>query len=54
MDRLTHEPVYVISIAARMVDMHPQTLRLYERLGMEPDATVDFEAVETYYREIGE
>ena len=28
------EPVYVISIAARMVDMHPQTLRLYERLGL--------------------
>src|SRR5712691_8997815 len=28
------EPVYVISIAARMVEMHPQTLRLYERLGL--------------------
>jgi MerR family transcriptional regulator/heat shock protein HspR len=28
------EPVYVISIAAKMVDMHPQTLRLYERLGL--------------------
>jgi MerR family transcriptional regulator, heat shock protein HspR len=28
------EPVYVISIAARMVDMHPQTLRLYERMGL--------------------
>ena len=28
------DPVYVISIAARMVDMHPQTLRLYERLGL--------------------
>ncbi len=24
-------PVYVISIAAELVDMHPQTLRLYER-----------------------
>jgi MerR family transcriptional regulator/heat shock protein HspR len=28
------EPVYVISVAAKMVDMHPQTLRLYERLGL--------------------
>ncbi len=28
------EPVYVISIAARLVEMHPQTLRLYERLGL--------------------
>jgi MerR family transcriptional regulator/heat shock protein HspR len=26
-----HRPVYVISIAAELVDMHPQTLRLYER-----------------------
>src|SRR3954466_968599 len=31
---LGREPVYVISIAAKMVDMHPQTLRLYERLGL--------------------
>jgi MerR family transcriptional regulator, heat shock protein HspR len=28
------DPVYVISVAAKMVDMHPQTLRLYERLGL--------------------
>lgn len=28
------EPVYVISVAAKMVEMHPQTLRLYERLGL--------------------
>ena len=27
-------PVYVISIAAELVDMHPQTLRLYERKGL--------------------
>ncbi|WP_084474080.1 heat shock protein transcriptional repressor HspR, fused homodimer type [Deinococcus pimensis] len=27
-------PVYVISIAAQLVDMHPQTLRLYERKGL--------------------
>src|SRR5512141_2922741 len=29
-----NEPVYVISIAARLVEMHPQTLRMYERLGL--------------------
>jgi len=28
------EPVYVISIAAKLVGMHPQSLRLYERLGL--------------------
>jgi MerR family transcriptional regulator/heat shock protein HspR len=28
------DPVYVISIAAKMVEMHPQTLRLYERMGL--------------------
>jgi MerR family transcriptional regulator/heat shock protein HspR len=26
--------LYLISMAARMVDMHPQTLRKYERLGL--------------------
>jgi len=26
--------VYVISVAARLVEMHPQTLRLYERAGL--------------------
>jgi MerR family transcriptional regulator, heat shock protein HspR len=34
MAALGRDPVYVISIAARMVEMHPQTLRLYERLGL--------------------
>lgn len=29
-----NEPVYVISVAARRVGMHPQTLRLYERAGL--------------------
>ena len=28
------EPVYMISIAARLCEMHPQTLRLYERAGL--------------------
>jgi MerR family transcriptional regulator/heat shock protein HspR len=38
-ERLEHDedidqPVYVISIAARMVGMHAQTLRQYERIGL--------------------
>lgn len=28
------EPCYVISVAARLVKMHPQTLRYYERVGL--------------------
>lgn len=28
------EPVYMISVAARLCQMHPQTLRMYERLGL--------------------
>lgn len=28
------EPYYVISVAARLVDLHPQTLRHYEALGL--------------------
>ncbi len=28
------EPMYVISVAARLVQMHPQTLRYYERAGL--------------------
>jgi len=27
-------PVYIISVAADLVNMHPQTLRLYERRGL--------------------
>jgi MerR family transcriptional regulator/heat shock protein HspR len=35
------EGVYVISVAARMLEMHPQTLRKYERLGLvSPSRTV--------------
>jgi MerR family transcriptional regulator, heat shock protein HspR len=34
------DPCYVISIAARMVGMHAQTLRTYERIGLvEPKRT---------------
>jgi MerR family transcriptional regulator/heat shock protein HspR len=33
--------VYLISVAARMLGMHPQTLRKYERLGLvQPSRTV--------------
>jgi MerR family transcriptional regulator/heat shock protein HspR len=28
------EGVYIISVAARILDMHPQTLRKYERMGL--------------------
>lgn len=28
------DPCYVISVAARMVELHPQTLRYYERVGL--------------------
>lgn len=29
-----HEPCYVISVAARMVGLHAQSLRHYERMGL--------------------
>lgn len=29
-----HEPLYVISVVAKMLEVHPQTLRLYERQGL--------------------
>jgi len=32
-ERSLDEPVYIISIAAKLVGVHPQTLRTYERLG---------------------
>jgi len=28
------EPVYVISVASRILELHPQTLRMYERAGL--------------------
>ncbi len=33
-DRLKEEPCFVISVAARMVGLHAQTLRYYERVGL--------------------
>ncbi|MGH8987786.1 MAG: heat shock protein transcriptional repressor HspR [Acidimicrobiales bacterium] len=32
--RLTATPVYVISVAAQLAGVHPQTLRVYERKGL--------------------
>ncbi len=34
MDQGNDEPLYHISIAARLVECHPQTLRTYERVGL--------------------
>jgi MerR family transcriptional regulator, heat shock protein HspR len=33
-ERDPREPVYLISIAAQLTGLHPQTVRLYERLGL--------------------
>jgi len=33
-DVMALEGVYIISVAARILDIHPQTLRKYERLGL--------------------
>lgn len=32
--RHKHDPIYVISVAAQLADMHPQTLRQYDRMGL--------------------
>jgi len=32
--RSRDEPLYVISVAAKLVNLHPQTLRHYERIGL--------------------
>lgn len=34
MERLADEPCYVISVAAKLLGMHVQTLRYYERVGL--------------------
>jgi regulator of RNase E activity RraA len=44
------EEVAVHARAVLLADMRARR-KLYERLGMAPDETVDFEAVETYYRQ---
>jgi MerR family transcriptional regulator, heat shock protein HspR len=33
-DKDKKQPVFMISVVARMLDVHPQTLRLYEREGL--------------------
>jgi MerR family transcriptional regulator/heat shock protein HspR len=33
-DQIREEPCFVISVAARMVGLHAQTLRYYERVGL--------------------
>ena len=36
-----HQELYFISVAARLLGMHPQTLRKYERLGLvQPTRTI--------------
>lgn len=35
------DPCYIISVAAKLVQMHPQTLRYYERLGLIKPARSD-------------
>ena len=40
-DRAPDEGLYIISVAARILSMHPQTLRKYERVGLvRPSRTV--------------
>lgn len=34
MQHSPEEPVYYISVAARLISSHPQTLRMYERVGL--------------------
>ena len=34
LDMAPHQDLFLISMAAEMLDMHPQTLRKYERLGL--------------------
>lgn len=44
------EVLYFISMAARLLDMHPQTLRKYDRLGLvQPSRTIG--SVRVYTRE---
>lgn len=39
-ERRPDEPCYIISVAARLTDLHPQTLRHYERIGLIKPARV--------------
>jgi MerR family transcriptional regulator/heat shock protein HspR len=33
-DAAPNQPIYVISVAAKMIGLHPQTLRHYENIGL--------------------
>ena len=35
-----YEPLFLIGVAARLCDMHPQTLRMYERVGLVQPARI--------------
>ena len=49
-DMQEHHNLYFISMAARLLDMHPQTLRKYERLGLvQPTRTIG--SMRVYTRE---
>ena len=39
--RTSQQAVYVISVAAELAGMHPQTLRIYERRGLVQPARTD-------------
>ena len=42
MDFDEHTPLFVISVAAELAGMHPQTLRQYDRMGLvQPDRQKD-------------
>lgn len=41
------QAVYVISVAAELAGVHPQTLRIYERKGSQPGPAPAVEAVGT-------
>ena len=50
----TEQDQYLISVAAEMLGMHPQTLRKYERLGLiQPSRTVGSQLFCTYCRPHG-
>ena len=42
-----HQAVYVISVAAELAGVHPQTLRIYERKGLVDPAAPRVAAVAT-------
>ena len=41
-ERDAREPVFMISVAAQLTSLHPQTVRLYERMGFARAREIDF------------